>query len=95
MLYGGVLSLGNMYQDVNIINSKFYDNKATISGGVIIGSAFQQNLNIINCQFSRNYAKTAGVLRLIEQSGSVNIKYSNFENNGAETIGVMYSVLAN
>ena len=40
MLYGGVLSLGNIYQDVNIINSKFYNNKATISGGVIIGSAF-------------------------------------------------------
>jgi hypothetical protein len=52
-------------------------------------------LNIINCEFSGNYAKTAGVIRLIEHSGSVNIKYSIFKKNGAETIGVLYSVLAN
>ncbi len=66
MLYGGVMSLGDIYQDVNIVNSKFYNNKATISGGVIIGSSFYKNLNILNCQFSGNYAKTGGVLRLIE-----------------------------
>jgi hypothetical protein len=66
MQYGGFMSLGDIYGDVNINNSKFYNNRATVSGGVIIGSSFYSDFNIINCEFIGNYAKTAGVLRLIE-----------------------------
>jgi hypothetical protein len=60
MQYGGFMSLGDIYGDVNI------NNRATVSGGVIIGSSFYSDFNIINCEFSGNYAKSAGVLRLIE-----------------------------
>lgn len=95
MLYGGVFYFGDISKNVEITNSKFYDNRATISAGVIIGQNLYKDLKIANCIFRNNYARDAGALRLIQTSGTVMIIDTLFDSNSANTIGVMYSVLAN
>ena len=78
MKLGGVFALNNIAEEVNIKDSQFYNNIATLSGGVIVASGLQQDLNIENCLFTNNSAANAGVLRLIEISGSLNIIDSLF-----------------
>ena len=83
--YGGALSTGRLYtnMNLNINNCKFDGNTAPIGGAVQLGG---ENITIKNCNFAKNIAsKNGGAINI--NAKTVNIKSSEFKKNVANVDG--------